>query len=166
MSSDVFEKLAIFEGLSSSQIALLRPLFVPCDFYADEFIFEQGDPADYLYVVVVGEVVVKFKPDDGAHIVVAHVKPGGVVGWSAALGSRSYTSGAMTTTYTQLLRVRGSDLREISRKHPDIGDIILDRLAAVIAQRLSNAHPQIVALLQIGLRSMVQKQEVKNGSVR
>ena len=62
MSSDVFENLAIFEGLSSSQIALLRALFVPCDFYADEFIFEQGDPAEHLYVVVVGEVVVKFKP--------------------------------------------------------------------------------------------------------
>jgi CRP-like cAMP-binding protein len=107
MNSEIIEKLPLFKDLGSEQLAELEAIFVPCDFYAGTTIFEQGDPAEYLYAVVLGEVVVNFKPDDGPMIVVSHIQPGGIVGWSAALGSRLYTSGASCTTYTQLLRVRG-----------------------------------------------------------
>jgi CRP-like cAMP-binding protein len=114
-------------------------------------IFEQGDPAVYLYIVVIGEVSIEFKPDDAPPMLVARVKPGGVFGWSAALGSRVYTSGAVSSTYTQLLRVRGEGLRRLCDQHHNIGAIILERLAAVIAQRMKSAHPQIMAMLESGL---------------
>ncbi len=153
MLNDVFNQLPLFEGMSQQQRLWLRQLFIPCDFYPDTQLFEQGDPAEYLYIVVVGEVVVVFKPDDGPPITVARVKPGGVVGWSAALGSRAYTSGAECSVYTQMLRVRGSDLRKLCEQHPETGVIILDRLATVIAERLRNTHDQVVALLEMGLRN-------------
>lgn len=155
MSTDILDQLPLFQGLTLEQRSLLAPLFIPCDFYPETMIFEQGDLAEFLYLVAVGEVVVNFKPDDGPPITVARVQPGGVVGWSAALGSRAYTSGAVCSVYTQLLRVRGADLRKLCDQHPETGVLILDRLATVIAQRLSNTHEQVVALLEIGLRSGV-----------
>jgi CRP-like cAMP-binding protein len=153
MSTVNFKKIPLFNDLSPTQQELLRPLFYPCDYYADSVIFEQGNPAEFLYIVIVGEVVVNFKPDDGPPINVACVTPGGVVGWSAALGSRRYTSSAVSTAYTQLLRVRGSDLRTLCEQHPNTGIIILDRLAGVIAERLQSTHEIVVKLLEIGLRS-------------
>ena len=153
MSIDPFNELTFFEGLNQADRTLLRPIFIPCDFYPNTQLFEQGDPADNLYLVVVGEVVVVFKPDDGPPITVARVQPGGVVGWSAALGSRVYTSGAVCLVYTQLLRARGSDLRKLCAQHSDLSCIVLDRLATVIAQRLSSTHDQVVALLEMGLRN-------------
>jgi CRP-like cAMP-binding protein len=150
------EGLQLFEGLSAEQLELLAPLFVPCDYYAEAQIFAQGDPAEFLYIVAVGEVVVNFKPDDGPPLTVSKVPPGGVVGWSAALGSRVYTSGASSSGYCQLLRVRGSDLRSLCQEHSDTGVIILNRLAEVIAQRLSSAHDQVVALLKVGLMCSLQ----------
>jgi CRP/FNR family transcriptional regulator, cyclic AMP receptor protein len=156
MSEDIFDRLSLFDDIHSAQLARIAPLFVPCDFYADTTLFNQGDPAEFLYLVVVGEVVVNFKPDDGPPITVARVQPDGVVGWSAALGSRTYTSAACCSEYTQLLRVRGSDLRILCQQHPDTGILILNRLAAVIAQRLSNTHEQVVALLEMGLRASVE----------
>jgi CRP-like cAMP-binding protein len=98
---------------------------------------------------------VQFKPDDGPPITVANIGRNGVVGWSAALGSRTYTSGARCSEYTQLLRVRGYDLRKLCEQHPETGVLILDRLAAVIAERLRNTHAQVVALLELGLRNRV-----------
>lgn len=153
MSEDVLEQLPLFEGINSAQRAQLRQIFVPVDCYADTMLFEQGDPAEYLYLVVVGEVVVNFKPDDGPAITVARVQPGGVVGWSAALGSRLYTSRAECAVYTQMLRVRGTDLRKLCEQNPETGLLILDRLATVIAERLSSTHKQVVALLELGLRA-------------
>jgi CRP-like cAMP-binding protein len=156
MHDEIFDQLSLFQGLNEEQKDLLAPLFTACDYYPDSLIFGQGDPAEFLYLVVVGEVVVNFKPDDGPALTVARINPGGVVGWSAALGSPAYTSAAVCTSYTQLLRVRGCDLRLLCQKKPETGVIILNRLAAVIAQRLSNTHEQVVALLELGLRASLE----------
>jgi CRP-like cAMP-binding protein len=153
MSTDVFDQLPLFDGINLGQRVLLRQIFTPVDSYANSMLFEQGEPAEYLYLVVEGEVIVNFKPDDGPAITVARVQPGGVVGWSAALGSRAYTSRAECLVYTQLLRVRGTDLRKLCEQNPETGLLILDRLATVIAERLSSTHKQVVALLELGLRA-------------
>jgi CRP-like cAMP-binding protein len=153
MLSDAIDQLSLFEGLSLAQRALLRQIFIPCDYYPNTMIFDQGEPAEHLYIVVSGEVMVEYKPDDGPPITVARVLPCGVVGWSAALGSKSYTSRAMCCVYSQLLRVRSSELRKLYDQHPETGAVIIDRLATVIAQRLRNTHDQVLALLELGLRS-------------
>ena len=153
MSGDIFDQLPLFKDLSCEQRDLLRPLFLPVDCYSGMPLFEQGDPAEYLYLVVVGEVVINYKPDDGPAILVARVRPGGIVGWSAALGSRSYTSGACCDVYTQMLRLRGEDLRNLCNEYPETGILILERLATVIAERLRNTHEQVMALLMQGLRT-------------
>jgi CRP-like cAMP-binding protein len=156
MAADAFPNMFLFTGLTDKQLGVLSPLFIPCEFIADTTLFEQGDPAENLFAVVSGEVVVNFKPDDGPNIVVARVQPGSIVGWSAALGSRRYTSSALCTMYTQLLRVRGDDLRRFCLQHPDVGSAFLDRLATVIAERLHSTHDMVLSLLQLGLTSTVE----------
>jgi CRP-like cAMP-binding protein len=152
MPGDIFQKLTFFQGLSPAQLAQLRPIFELCDCPPAMAIFAQGSPAIYLYIVVAGEVLIEFKPYDAPPMVIARVKPGGVFGWSAALGNEAYTSGAMSTTFSQVLRVHGEDLRNLFEKNQDIADIILRRLADVIAQR-HNVHPHVMAILESGLRN-------------
>ncbi len=156
MSKDVFDQLTPFKDLSPAQKQLIKPLFVPCDCYGDSVLFQQGDRAEYLYLVVTGEVVIRHKPEDGPPITVARVKAGGVVGWSAALGNRTYTSAGVCTRYTQMLRIRGADLREICEQHPETGILILERLAEIIAQRLRHTHKQMVEILKEGLGNNLQ----------
>ncbi len=152
---DIFDNLPLFEGLTPEQCALLQEIFMPCAYEAGTLLFAQGDPAEHLYIVLQGEVVVNFKPDDGPPITVARVHRNGVVGWSAALGSRTYTSAALCAEDSRLLCVRGADLRRLCELHTDTSVVFLDRLATVIAERLRNTHEQVVALLELGLRNGV-----------
>lgn len=156
MDIDEYTNLFLFKDLPPEHLELLQPLFIPCEFSSDVVLFEQGDPAENLFAVVTGEVVVNFKPDDGPTIVVARVQPGSIVGWSAALGSRRYTSSGVCTTVTRLLRVRGDDLRRLCVHHPETGAVFLDRLATVIAERLHSTHDLVLSLLQLGLTSTPQ----------
>ena len=153
MSSDIYQQLPLFRDLKPAQLQLLMPMFVPIDRYADAVLFEQGDPADFLYLIASGEVTIRYKPEDGSAITVSRVRAGGVVGWSAALGNRQYTSGAICSGYTQMLRVRGRDLRHLCEEYPETGILILERLAWVIADRLRNTHDQVVELLKQGVGS-------------
>jgi len=151
MSGNPFDKLTLFQDLAPSQVKILRELFVPCDYYANDTIFQQDTSAENLYLVVSGEVMVVYKPYDGPPITITRVKTGGMVGWSAALGSRLYTSSAEAVEYSQLLRVCGTSLRAMCKKYPLLGEVVLDRLATLIAERLRNTHPQVLALLKMGL---------------
>jgi CRP-like cAMP-binding protein len=153
MSSDIYQQLPLFQDLKPAQLQLLKPIFLPCDCYTGDALFEQGDFAEYLYLVVSGEVTIRYKPEDGTPITITRVRSGGVVGWSAALGNRQYTSGAICTDYTQMLRVRGRDLKHLCEEYPDTGILILERLAWVIAERLRHTHEQVVELLKQGIGS-------------
>jgi CRP-like cAMP-binding protein len=155
MDADTYTDLFLFRNMVPEQLDLLYPLFVACDFNADTVLFEQGEPAENLFAVVSGEVVINFKPDDGPVITVARVRPGSIVGWSAVLGSRRYTSSASCTICTRLLRVRGDDLRQLCLQHPDTANVVLDRLATVIAERLNSTHDMVLSLLQLGLTATI-----------
>jgi CRP/FNR family transcriptional regulator, cyclic AMP receptor protein len=151
MTGDIFEQLTFFQDLSAAQIGMLKPFFIPCDLYSGSVLFGQGDPAEFLYLVISGEVTINYKPEDGPAMHIARVRSGGVVGWSAILGNRLYTSEAICADYTQMLRVRGKDLRNLCQDCPETGILILERLAWVIAERLHHTYEQVISLLKQGL---------------
>jgi CRP-like cAMP-binding protein len=151
MERSVLHSLSFFNGLEAADLKLIEPYFHAQEYAAGTVVFEQGEAADYLYLVVRGEVVIRYKPDDGAPMIVARVRPGGIFGWSAAVGNGTYTSGAICEMDSEVLRVRGGDLRLICEQHPHAGKIILERLADVIAER-KQSHRQLTSFLANGIR--------------
>ena len=152
MNLGKYRHLAFFSELQTEDIELLAPYFAPQTWVAGTVIFEQNDYAEYLYLVVSGEVTIRYKPHDGPVMTVTRVQPGGVFGWSAAMNNPAYTSGAVCSLDSEVLRIRGTDLRAIIEKNPELGKIILDRLAGVIAERKHHRQEQVTSILENGMR--------------
>lgn len=152
MPDDDYDHLVLFQGLTPSQSMLVVPLFQSVYEPAGSIIFEQGGSAEYLYLVIDGEVNIRYKPDDGPALMVARIRPEGVVGWSSALGSPTYTSSAVCSTDCHMLRVKGQDLRALCENYPETGSLMLERLAVVIAERIRNTYEPVITLLEQGLR--------------
>lgn len=143
--------IPLFRGLDADQIDQIRPMVEVCRFPSNRTVFEQGEKAKYLYVVIEGYVVIRYKPFDGPPLTVARIAPGGVFGWSAALGHEAYTSSAVCSQPTAAYRITGQNLHCLCQNHPETGTIILERLANVIAERLASTHTQIVNILGQGI---------------
>ena len=152
MNLEKYSQLAFFTGLQAADIQLLAPYFAPQMWVAGTVIFEQDDYAEYLYLVVSGEVTIHFKPHDGPIMTVTRVQPGGIFGWSAAMNNPAYTSSAVCSLDSEVLRIRGIDLRLLCEKHPELGRIILDRLAGVIAERKQSRQESVSSILASGMR--------------
>jgi CRP/FNR family cyclic AMP-dependent transcriptional regulator len=152
MNLEKYSHLAFFTGMRTTDVQLLAPYFAPQTWVAGTVIFEQYDYAEYLYLVVSGEVSIHFKPHDGPMMTVTRVQPGGIFGWSAAMNNPAYTSGAVCSLDSEVLRIRGIDLRMLCEKHPELGKIILDRLAGVIAERKQSQQEQVSSILASGMR--------------
>ncbi len=151
MNFEKYSHLAFFTGLQAADIELLAPYFAPQTWVAGTVIFEQYDQAEYLYLVVSGEVAIRFKPHDGPIMTVTRVQPGGIFGWSAAMNNPAYTSGAVCSLDSEVLRIRGIDLRVICENNPELGRVILDQLAGVIAERKHCQQEQVTSLLATGM---------------
>jgi CRP-like cAMP-binding protein len=156
------EKASLFTGLNMAELDLLEPLFQPFNHPAGTTFFEQGDSADFLYVLLEGAVEIRYKPDDGPTITVAHISPEGVFGWSAVVGSAAYTSGAYCIETSQTLRVLGDDLRKLCTEHPEMGRVILDRLAKAVSSRWHQARAQVRDILAAGVTS--KEERAKKGA--
>jgi CRP-like cAMP-binding protein len=151
METALLDRFALIEDFTQSQVAILSPMLTDVHYRTDEVVFAQDDPANFLYFVIDGRVSIQFKPEDGPVLTVAKVDQGGVFGWSAALGSKCYTSSAVCKEDGLFVKILGKDLKRLCEEHPETGILILNRLAGVIAQRLRGTHEQVVALLHQGL---------------
>lgn len=146
-----YADLAIFKGLSPEQIGVMAPYLEEVQIHQGQVIFSQGQSANFLYILLWGEMQVRYKPYDGPALTVARILPGDVFGWSSALGREVYTSSAEASQDGGAYRIRASDLHHLCDSNPEAGTLLLERLASVIAERLRNTHSSILALLSQGV---------------
>jgi CRP/FNR family transcriptional regulator, cyclic AMP receptor protein len=144
-------RVAILKELDEYMIDLLSPLFEEFSCQPGTVIFQQGDQAKFLYLVIGGKVDMSFKPYDGVPITISHVSKGGLFGWSAVVGSKNYTSTAIAIENVEAFRVHGSELRKFCRENPEAGKEILERLADGVSSRWKDAHRQVQAILIQGI---------------
>jgi len=149
--------VTIFKELDEDQIGLLRPLFEVISCQAGTAIFKQGDPAEFLYLVINGKVDMSFKPYDGIPMTISHVGRGGLFGWSSVVGSDNYTSTASAIEDVKAFRVQGSELRRFCLEHPEAGKVILERLADGVSSRWADARKQVKSIL---IQRMTEKSKI------
>jgi CRP-like cAMP-binding protein len=146
-------QLAVFDDLTSDQVNNLMGIMKIYQFPKEFVIFNQGDAACSMYILLNGEVKIihKLYDDDGPPMNVATIMPGGVFGWSAALRRDSYTATASTTCPSSAYRIHYADLYHFYHKDSQTGNIYLKNLASVITNRLHNTHTEIYAILNQGM---------------
>jgi len=141
----------VFHSVDDEYIALLQPLFERVTYPANSIVIEQGELADFLYIVESGKVEIFYKPYDDEIITITHVEANGLFGWSALVGSTKYSSSGVAIEELSALRIKGSDLRKLCQENQQAGAVILDKLAGAVSSRWQNAHEQVKSILENGL---------------
>lgn len=142
-----YANLAIFNGLQASQVRALSPFLEEIVLREGQIIFEQGERACSLFILLEGEVTVRYKPYDGPPLTVARIQAGEVFGWSSALGREVYTSNAEAVRAGLAYRIQAKSLKHLCDENPDAGRVLLERLADSIAERLRNTNSTVLELL-------------------
>jgi CRP-like cAMP-binding protein len=156
---------SLFQGFSAEQVDHLLTLMEEHTYAADTEIFAQGARAEFFYILFRGEVTIRYKPYDGPSLVVARILPGGVFGWSAALGRKAYTASTIALRNGSAYRLRAEKLQKLCDQYPETGAILLKKLTEVISQRVQVTHDQVFRILNQGMSSSGNcARELENGS--
>lgn len=113
-----------------------------------EFLFHEGDPAIFSYVLLKGHVDVTI--GEIGHVVFVVSRPGETFGWSSLINSDVYSASAECREPTRLLKMDREKFQKILEKDPANGFIFFKRLAGRLGSRLIQSYKQISGAAQAG----------------
>lgn len=148
MSLENLYRFPLFAGLDHPFLKELALMGEEITLSAGEVLFDEGDPADAIYVIVSGAVDLKMALNSD-RIDLADLErlvEGETVGWSALIEPHVYTLRAEAASDVRLLKFNAPRLFFMLEQDKEAGFKMMYRLAHICRTRLANMHVRIVSL--------------------
>ncbi len=134
----------LFESMTAEQLRILSDISTEIHIPSGKVIFDEGDPCDYLYVIVDGEVeITKDMGHDGEQILVTLTPPASF-GEIALFGDEGRSAGARTGKDITLLGIEKDPFLALIEAHPAISIAIIYELTSIVrnqdAVRTASTH--------------------------
>lgn len=140
----------LFQLLRPEQVRAISDAAEEITLKAGETVFQRGDKADYLFVVLDGQVALRLPSKEGLSTLIDDVTRGTIFGSCICFQLDSYTLDARCTEDSRLLKIRAATLKAQLDDDPALGYQVQTLISRVYFKRyLSTTHK-----LQSILRSM------------
>lgn len=121
--------------------------------------YQKGDPARSLFLVLKGKIVLVMENYMGTHraplqVTVDVIAKGDSMGWSALVEPYIYTLGALCIDRSRVIAMDAVRLRNLSAAEPELGYKLLQANAKVISNRLN--HTRIILIGERGLSYLTE----------
>ncbi len=135
-SVPILRSIPLFASLSDSELAEIAPMFTEQAVEKDDFVFFEGDPPLWVYIVIEGRIKLLKYSEDGKAVILHLLKPGEMFGGVAAFGRRPYPFTAQALISSTVFKISGPDFYKIMERHTEVSNQVVRELAA----RLIEAH--------------------------
>ncbi len=132
----------LFVSLTDEERAEVEKRLVRRRWAKGEYLFFEGDPAEWLVFVVEGQVKMLKHSESGRETILATFGPGQIVGEVGVLVGEAYPATAQALEPTVTLSLRREEYVALIRTHPDLAWALIVELG----RRLQQAHETIRSL--------------------
>jgi len=139
------QKIPWFRELREEHVKKIAEIAFIRHFKVGEIFFREGDQQGNVYFVIEGRVALDmFIPHHGK-VRFYTAEEGDVVGWSSVTPSiRQRTAGAVAVIDTVVIGMDAAKLGELCEEDHDLGYLIMQRMANVVASRLLVTRLQLM----------------------
>jgi CRP/FNR family transcriptional regulator len=139
---EVFKECQIFRDLSPSETRELASYATPVVFAKGTFIFKDGDPANFFYIVHEGLVQVHKTSSSGKNVTFTIAKRGDTL-TASALSLENYFVSTQAMNDVTVLRIGRKEFLAFVSRHPSVAMGIM----ALMSQRLNREYERIVDIV-------------------
>jgi CRP/FNR family transcriptional regulator, cyclic AMP receptor protein len=132
--------------LDATYFGTLDQYSVPWRIAAGDYIWRQGDEADFLLLICSGQVGLEIAVPLNAPLRIDIVAEGEILGWSWLLPPYRWHFDARALTRVCAFRIDGRALRDASERDPAFGYQLLKQFTGIIVRRLENAQRRLLNL--------------------
>ena len=151
ITADELSGVSLFNGLPTDELASLAATSTRRRLSDGEVLFERGQPAETLYVVVRGGLVLRAE-DRGRAVIVDTLRPGDVVGWAAMREAAVTLSTARAVGTTEIIAIPVDDILALAAGGSREAALLVRRIVGLAAQHLEASWKQ---LLQVGSEGVI-----------
>ena len=142
---NALENCDFFNRLGKNEISEIASLCQVNTYQQGEYVFQQGDVGENLYVIVEGHITLERSVDLGLRkgsVPIETLGKGRVLGcWSTLLGEpHIILSSAACQKPTTVVSIKGVDLRAMMADNTELGFNILERLCFLLRDRIHAAY--------------------------
>lgn len=151
ISPEILRRYPFFSHLEASQLKAIAMIAADMEFQEAEYILNEGQPANNLYLLVDGSVDLIFISKDELHpehtkvFNVGEINPGEVFGISALIEPYLYTSTARAATAGKCIKIDASALRALFELDQRLGCTLTRQIAKAAMDRLAATRIQLAA---------------------
>jgi CRP-like cAMP-binding protein len=145
ISPEVLRRYPYFGGIGDESLKLVAMLADEVTVPAGTQMFNEGDPATYLYLIIRGEVNIQYLLGTGELRTVDTLVDGDLLVWSAMVEPYKTTAVGTATKETRLVRISAPKLRALCDKDPLLGYRLTIEVAKLLSHRLEGARIQLAA---------------------
>jgi CRP-like cAMP-binding protein len=139
------ESIPWFQEISNEHFQKIAGIASLIEVDAKQELFREGDPEDYLYIVLQGRVAIEMFVPSRGRVRIYTAEPMDVVGWSSVTPVvRRRTAGAQAVLPSCLVRLDAMKLRQLCEEDCALGYIVMRRMANVVASRLLITRLQLL----------------------
>jgi CRP/FNR family transcriptional regulator, cyclic AMP receptor protein len=131
------------------------------DLKEGDVVFRQGDAAQYIYLLVYGNVSLEICAAGSGCQQILTLGPGELLGWSSMLEQLSYTARARALVATRLVEINVAQLLAMCDHDPQFGYELMRQVALALAKRLSATRMQLLNVYGDQLPITPQEAEVR-----
>jgi CRP/FNR family cyclic AMP-dependent transcriptional regulator len=143
--------IALFAGLPESDLERLASAADRRRLADTEVLFEQGEPASTLYVVVDGGLILR-ATGNGRSVIVQTLGPGEVVGWVAMREGATALSTGRAVGRTTVIAIPVEPIIDLAAGASSESRLLVRRLIGLAAEHLEASRAQ---LLQVGREGVI-----------
>ena len=132
----------VFNGIPSRELAVLSTLAREERYRAREFVFMEGEPAEWFCLVRSGRVKILRASRGGKEVVLELLGPGEPFGGVAVIEQRPYPASAQATEASVVLKIPRQPIVALSERYPRL----IREMALMIGRRLRDAHESVRSL--------------------
>jgi CRP-like cAMP-binding protein len=126
----------LFSELSVEQVNAVSEICREECFYPDYILFEEGQPATKMYVLVEGDVEIFFALSESGMVKVDRVGHGEIFGCSALVPPYTHTSTARAQTRIEVLEIDAAAMRELFEDDPQMAVSIQQQVIQCLSERI------------------------------
>jgi len=131
----------IFWGLNPSILRAIMAAGTRHAFEAGAFVYHRDDPADFLYILMQGEIRLRLG-DEGAEVF-AIASLGEIFGWSSLIGRERHTLSAFCRLPSTILKMDKRRLMALIEEDPDSSIIFYRQLSRALGNRLLQIYDTV-----------------------
>jgi CRP-like cAMP-binding protein len=136
------KKSKMFSAINDKGLLEISSFFNKVDFKNDQFIFMEGDPSDWLYVVSTNKVKMIKHSESGRDVIVEMKSPGELFCCAAVLDNKPYPESAQSKGTTSAIKIRRGDLIKLIDMFP----VLKAGIADYLNEKLTDAYDMLQQL--------------------